>query len=240
MHFIKQFIRYFVFTMSLVFTVIGLCLSPLFVHSSALASETSGVGFVYIDAATVSCGQKQSIVVALDNEQAMSSAKLVVSLNGEEAEFDADKIVGDSALFSIESYSEGEIRLVRVEAVLKGSNDVVTFALDSEDAPCLYQVSGDGNDLNLCFVDSKGLDNDSLLPSVSYVVSNDNGSVKEYSSLSDAAITALGSGSETRSAGSVVIVLDPGHGGYDSGCSGYGLFGEGPYAKDRSVLQVRA
>ena len=220
---IRKRLSHFVGVLSASLMLFVLTLSPIFSCSNALATETNGVGFVYLDAGTVSCGQTQSIVIALDNDLEMSSAKLVVSMGGDEDEIEATKVVGDAALFSVEAFSEGEVRLERLEVVLKGSNEVQAYELDSEDKPCVYLVSGNGDPEALSSLSFDGDEGNSSLPSVSYVVSDESGSSVECTSLSDAVTTSVGYDAAARSAGSVVIVLDPGHGGYDSGCSGYGL-----------------
>ncbi len=216
-------LSHFVGLLSASLMLFVLTLSPILSCPNALAAETDGVGFVYLDAGTVSCGQTQSIVIALDNDLEMSYAKLVVSMGGDEDEIEATKVVGDAALFSVEAFSEGEVRLVRLEVVLKGSNEVLSYDLDSEDKPCAYRVSGNGDSEALNALSFDDDEANSSLPSVSYVVSDENGSSVECASLSDAVTTSVGSDAVARSTGSVVIVLDPGHGGYDSGCSGYGL-----------------
>ncbi len=216
-------LSHFVCVLSASLMLFVLTLSPVFSCSNALAAETNGVGFVYLDAGTVSCGQTQSIVIALDNDLEMSYAKLVVSMGGDEDEIEAMKVVGDAALFSVQAFSEGEVRLVRLEVVLKGSNELQAYDLDSEDKPCAYRVSGNGDSEVLSSLSFDCDEDNSSLPSVSYVVSDESGSSVECTTLSDAVATSLGSEAVGRTAGSVVIVLDPGHGGYDSGCSGYGL-----------------
>ena len=202
-------------------TTLSLCLSPVIGGSLASADESAQVGFVYIELSTISCGKQQNVVVGLDNGAAIDSATLYMQVDGSEASLEADKIIDDAALFSFDLYSEGEVRLLRIDVQINGSAVAQSFDLDSESNPCTFTVDGVAPVMPLSLEGETEAEPNS---DVTFVVSDANGNAQECSTLSDAVVAA----SEGEAAGNargkdVVIVLDPGHGGNDGGASANGL-----------------
>ena len=202
-------------------TTLSLCLSPVIGGSLASADESAQVGFVYIESSTISCGKQQNVVVGLDNGAAIDSATLYMQVDGSEASLEADKIIHDAALFSFDLYSEGEVRLLRIDVQINGSAVAQSFDLDSESNPCTFTVDGVAPVMPLSLEGETEAEPNS---DVTFVVSDVNGNAQECSTLSDAVVAA----SEGEAAGNargkdVVIVLDPGHGGNDGGASANGL-----------------
>ena len=202
-------------------TTLSLCLSPVIGGSLASADESAQVGFVYIESSTISCGKQQNVVVGLDNGAAIDSATLYMQVDGSEASLEADKIIDDAALFSFDLYSEGEVRLLRIDVQINGSAVAQSFDLDSESNPCTFTVDGVAPVMPLSLEGETEAEPNS---DVTFVVSDANGNAQECSTLSDAVVAA----SEGEAAGNargkdVVIVLDPGHGGNDGGASANGL-----------------
>ena len=202
-------------------TTLSLCLSPVIGGSLASADESAQVGFVYIESSTISCGKQQNVVVGLDNGAAIDSAMLYMQVDGSEASLEADKIIDDAALFSFDLYSEGEVRLLRIDVQINGSAVAQSFDLDSESNPCTFTVDGVAPVMPLSLEGETEAEPNS---DVTFVVSDANGNTQECSTLSDAVVAA----SEGEAAGNargkdVVIVLDPGHGGNDGGASANGL-----------------
>lgn len=202
-------------------TTLSLCLSPVIGGSLASADESAQVGFVYIESSTISCGKQQNVVVGLDNGAAIDSATLYMQVDGSEASLEADKIIDDAALFSFDLYSEGEVRLLRIDVQINGSAVAQSFDLDSESNPCTFTVDGVAPVMPLSLEGETEAEPNS---DVTFVVSDANGNTQECSTLSDAVVAA----SEGEAAGNargkdVVIVLDPGHGGNDGGASANGL-----------------
>ena len=203
------------------FTTLSLCLSPVIGGSLASADESAQVGFVYIESSAISCGKQQNVVVGLDNGAAIDSATLYMQVDGSEVSLEADKIIDDTALFSFDLYSEGEVRLLRIDVQINGSAVAQSFDLDSESNPCTFTVDGVAPVMPLSLEDETEAEPNS---DVTFVVSDANGNAQECSTLSDAVAAA----SEGEAAGNargkdVVIVLDPGHGGNDGGASANGL-----------------
>ena len=200
---------------------LSLCLSPVIGGSLASADESAQVGFVYIESSAISCGKQQNVVVGLDNGAAIDSATLYMQVDGSEVSLEADKIIDDTALFSFDLYSEGEVRLLRIDVQVNGSAVAQSFDLDSESNPCTFTVDGVAPVMPLSLEDETGTEPNS---DVTFVVSDANGNAQECSTLSDAVATASeGEASSHAQGKQVVIVLDPGHGGNDGGASANGL-----------------
>ena len=202
-------------------TMLSLCLSPVIGGSLASADEAAGVGFVYIESSTISCGKQQNIVVGLDNGATADSATLYMQVDGSEVSIEADKIIDDAALFSFDLHSEGEVRLLKLEVQINGSDITRSFTLDSESNPCFFAVDGVAPVMPLSLEDEAGMESNS---DATFVVSDASGNAQECSTLSDAVATASeGQAAEHAQGKQVVIVLDPGHGGNDGGASANGL-----------------
>ena len=144
-----------------------------------------------------------------------------MQVDGSEVSLEADKIIDDTALFSFDLYSEGEVRLLRIDVQINGSAVAQSFDLDSESNPCTFTVDGVAPVMPLSLEDETGTEPNS---DVTFVVSDANGNAQECSTLSDAVTTASeGEASSHAQGKQVVIVLDPGHGGNDGGASANGL-----------------
>ena len=144
-----------------------------------------------------------------------------MQVDGSEVSLEADKIIDDTALFSFDLYSEGEVRLLRIDVQINGSAVAQSFDLDSESNPCTFTVDGVAPVMPLSLEDETGTEPNS---DVTFVVSDANGNAQECSTLSDAVTTASeGEASSHAQGKQVVVVLDPGHGGNDGGASANGL-----------------
>lgn len=191
-------------------------------------TDTSAIDFLYLDADAIVSGGQQNVAVGFTG----AAGKAVLYYQDVFSESvhaaDATEALDDAALFTLDGLKESGYRLVAVsytdasavrqlirlnEEQVTGSEFTVgaaeggvqTFSLDSDSSA----DAGDGS------VES------------SIFTMDENGELSEQENLTDAVGSGAASASArsaTRSSSSMtVIVIDPGHGGYDPGAVGHGL-----------------
>ena len=210
-----------------------------------VSAPVTNVEFVYIDQSIVAVGEEQNIAVGMTGiDGSPSAAKLaLVNSRGEEAVVDAANIADNSLLFTIAYTDDGQTdayTIARLSYMLEGSEQEYTidFSDDTNESnDYTYQVVSDG------LVDA--LDASGTEDGVTAIVIGDDGELQAADSVEDAIEMADTAGvseskedatapsvaaSRARSAVSttredyLIVAIDPGHGGADSGTTGNGLY----------------
>lgn len=189
--------------------------------------------YVVLDQATLAPPATQNIVVGIEQmEQTISAAKLIYHCNetGESFETDADNIIETAIHFAI-TYSDesetGTYSLDMVEYVVGeetekislpeigidityGVNENVETEPDAVVTKIEDEKSAAETELDIVSLDEEGkvISKSSIPEAIASANETDNFYSKNYKQGTD---------------GKIVVVLDPGHGGKDSGASGNGL-----------------
>ena len=187
-------------------------------------STQARVGFVYIDAPALFVGGTQDVVVALDETEAVvQSAELFyVDTAGVQKSVAANKFAGNAALFEISVGEAGDYEVRSMAATLADGSVVVLDLYDEERAayPGFIAVSAAADPFS---IDDEGLEGAAL----TFSLDGDGGLVAGKSLpdvIGSAALQARGSSNLLSSDdGTLVIVLDAGHGGSDPGAVANGL-----------------
>ena len=187
-------------------------------HSDVTVMSSDVLSFLYIDVAEVEPGETQNVVVALNEEigSAITSATLTIQNEAGEDVTSYELATSDAmaALFSFDTFG------LSVGTYQVGSMSVVTdagsYVIDFSDAQVRsFSVSYGVSSLSL---EGEEEGHDSV---TAYTIDED-GNLVEAESVAMAVSSAqqvTSSRSRSRSS-SLVIALDPGHGGYDSGAIG--------------------
>ncbi|MEC4295530.1 N-acetylmuramoyl-L-alanine amidase [Adlercreutzia shanghongiae] len=178
------------------------------------------LGFVYIDEAELTAGGTQNVAFALsDDGVILEKATLkLFSLSGEKS-VEASEYNRGAALFEIADLESGEYELLSVDYIVAGCDEVFTESL--EEGAYSFEVR----------------EVSSREPvEVAALSLNEQGELVEDSSTQEVIEEAIEAPSSTRMAGAlsatsraassypgIVVALDPGHGGSDSGATGNGL-----------------
>lgn len=179
-----------------------------------------GMGFVYVDKATVASGETQTIAMVLDGDVTVTAANLTyLDGQGTEHAVGASALAGNAALFELPADVEGTYRLAGMEYNALGE--------DGAAAPYTYVVdlSGDGAGACTFGVSGGGAAGSGAAGGTDafYAVDAD-GNEQGYASLGEALTSAAADVPATQLVnGKFVIALDPGHGADDSGACGWGL-----------------
>jgi N-acetylmuramoyl-L-alanine amidase len=207
-----------------------------------VASLTAGL--VYVDLSTIDAGQTQSVAILFDQEVAIDGARLSVTFpDGSSQAFEATSLVDGAALFRFVAPSAGSYTLDSVEVSVAGYDQPTTVSLASDETgeKCSFSAAATSqvSALSASLVSATAAESSSASGSgdQSFYAIDQNGSEVVASSLSQALAVAGDSDSGGTDAsdsdgssdedgeddGSLTIVIDPGHGGEDSGALGYAL-----------------
>ena len=198
--------------------------------------ETTGIqveipllNYVYVDKNRVEIGDTQNIVLSVgDDTTVIESAKLYVqNKDGEQYTLEASEIDGNAILFA-ENYQDenqtGVYTLYSYEITVDGI--VYTQVLSETGVDVSYGVNCDVESTP----DAQLVDEDTVESDMDVVSFDEDGNQTSEDSIASAIENQQQEQSEdgiTRSTygsnGNIVVVLDPGHGGSDSGASGNGL-----------------
>lgn len=200
------------------------------------SEETTGIqveipllNYVYVDKNRVEIGDTQNIVLSVgDDTTVIESAKLYVqNKDGEQYTLEASEIDGNAILFA-ENYQDenqtGVYTLYSYEITVDGI--VYTQVLSETGVDVSYGVNCDVESTP----DAQLVDEDTVESDMDVVSFDEDGNQTSEDSIASAIENQQQEQSEdgiTRSTygsnGNIVVVLDPGHGGSDSGASGNGL-----------------
>ena len=198
-------------------------------ETTGIQVEVPLLNYVYVDKNRVEIGDTQNIVLSVgDDTTVIESAKLYVqNKDGEQYTLEASEIDGNAILFA-ENYQDenqtGVYTLYSYEITVDGI--VYTQVLSETGVDVSYGVN--------CDVESKPdaqlVDESAAETDMDVVSFDEDGNQTSEDSIASAIENQQQKQSEdgiTRSTygsnGNIVVVLDPGHGGSDSGASGNGL-----------------
>ncbi len=194
------------------------------------AIEEAPLGFVYFDEATPVAGTEQKIAIAVDDQgtTVRSAALLYETPSGEVRAVESQTCAGASTLFSLQVDDPGDYCLLEMQAQVETSNGQekltkIDLAENGED--CSFEVKQDeGSALSAMAEDEAGAANESEEIETTIYALGVEGDVEAANDIDDALIVAQEASAfaMARAAG-LVIALDPGHGGNDSGAVGSGL-----------------
>ena len=194
------------------------------------AIEEAPLGFVYFDEATPVAGTEQKIAIAIDDQGATirSAALLYETPLGEERAVESQTCAGASTLFSLQVDDPGDYRLLEMQAQVEtsdGQEKLTKIDLAENGEDCSFEVKqGEGSVLSAMVEDEAGAANESEEIETTIYALGVEGDVEAADDIDDALIVAQEASAfaMARAAG-LVIALDPGHGGNDSGAVGSGL-----------------
>ena len=194
------------------------------------AIEEAPLGFVYFDEATPVAGTEQKIAIAIDDQGATirSAALLYETPLGEERAVESQTCAGASTLFSLQVDDPGDYRLLEMQAQVEtsdGQEKLTKIDLAENGEDCSFEVKQDeGSALSAMAEDEAGAANESEEIETTIYALGVEGDVEAADDIDDALIVAQEASAfaMARAAG-LVIALDPGHGGNDSGAVGSGL-----------------
>lgn len=192
-------------------------------------AETQALGFVYFEEADLIAGAPQKVAIAIDND-AITIGSAVLTYQdptGAQHELSVEKCADSAALFTLQTEGAGTYQLLSMVAqATTASGEQKTYSLDlaKEGANCAFEAQQDtGMALSTQSETEEVSDGD-----MSIYALNDEGELEGTSDLDAAAgIVAAAAAEEGISAqtndGTIVVALDPGHGGTDPGASSNGL-----------------
>ncbi|ROT88290.1 N-acetylmuramoyl-L-alanine amidase, partial [Gordonibacter urolithinfaciens] len=187
-------------------------------------SAQTRVGFVYIDAPALFVGGTQDVVVALDETEAVvrSAELFYVDTAGVQKSVAANRFAGNAALFEISVGEAGDYEVRSMAATLADGSVVALDLYDEERAayPGFIAVSAAVDPFSIDGGGSEGV-------ALTFSLDSDGGLVAGKSLpdvIGSAALQARASSNLSSSDdGTLVIVLDAGHGGSDPGAVANGL-----------------
>ena len=194
------------------------------------AIEEAPLGFVYFDEATPIAGTEQKIAIAVDDQGATvrSAALLYETPSGEVRAVESQTCAGASTLFSLQVDDPGDYCLLEMQAQVEtsgGQEKLTKIDLAENGEDCSFEVKQDeGSALSAMAEDEAGAANESEEIETTIYALGVEGDVEAADDIDDALIVAQEASAfaMARAAG-LVIALDPGHGGNDSGAVGSGL-----------------
>ena len=195
-------------------------------ETTGIQVEVPLLNYVYVDKNRVEIGDTQNIVLSVgDDTTVIESAKLYVqNKDGEQYTLEASEIDGNAILFA-ENYQDenqtGVYTLYSYEITVDGI--VYTQVLSETGVDVSYGVNCDVESTP----DAQLVDEDTVESDMDVVSFDEDGNQTSEDSIASAIENQQQEQSEdgiTRSTygsnGNIVVVLDPGHGGSDSGASG--------------------
>ena len=194
------------------------------------AIEEAPLGFVYFDEATPAAGTEQKIAIAVDDQGATvrSAALLYETPSGEVRAVESQTCAGASTLFSLQVDDPGDYCLLEMQAQVEtsgGQEKLTKIDLAENGEDCSFEVKQDeGSALSAMAEDEAGAANESEEIETTIYALGVEGDVEAADDIDDALIVAQEASAfaMARAAG-LLIALDPGHGGNDSGAVGSGL-----------------
>ena len=187
--------------------------------------EEASLGFVYFDEAEPIAGSEQKIAIAVDDEDATirSAALLYETPAGDVQAVESQTCAGSSTLFSLQLDEPGDYRLLEMQAYIDKGEDEEELAhigLAENGDNCSFTAKQDeGSSLSVMAEDVTTEEEATTIYAL-----NDDDDVEAAGDIDDALVMAqeVSTFAMSRSGG-LVIALDPGHGGNDSGAVGSGL-----------------
>lgn len=198
---------------------------PLMGDGGEDAAEIPELGFVYIDELLLVQGAEQNIVFALSDESAvLLDAVLRYEAPQGEQNCEATRIEGNAALFVVDGLEPGDYRPLSVEYRLEGDDGAFSEDLHGGSYSFTVQDSSEPlpGEVSVLALDDQGdmTTSETVQEAIEEVVDSSSDEASAFSV--PMARSSSAAGVRTASSG-VVVALDPGHGGSDSGAVANGL-----------------
>ena len=199
------------------------------VDQTSSKAEPQALGFVYFEEADLIAGAPQKVAIAIDND-AITVASAVLTYqdpSGVQHELSVEKCVDSAALFTLQTEGAGTYQLLSMVAqATTASGEQKTYSIDlaKEGANCAFEAQQDTGMALRAQSEVEEVSDGAM----SIYALNDEGELEGTSDLDTAAgIVAAAGAEEGISAqandGTIVVALDPGHGGTDPGAGANGL-----------------
>ena len=198
---------------------------PLMGDGGEGASEIPELGFVYIDELLLAQGAEQNIVFALSDEGAiLFDAVLRYEAPQGEQSCEATRIEGNAALFVVGGLEPGDYRPLSVEFRVEGENDVFSENLRGGSYSFTVQESSDlpSEEASVLALDDQGnmTKSETVQEAIEEAVAS---SPNEAAAFSVPMVRSSSAAGARTASSSLVVALDPGHGGSDPGATANGL-----------------
>ena len=190
--------------------------------------EKTPLGFVYFDEASPIAGTEQKIAIAVDDQGATvrSAALLYETPSGEVQAVESQTCAGASTLFSLQIDGPGDYRLLEMQAQVEtddGQEKVTRIDLAEYGDNCGFEVRQDEGSSISAMSEDESNDADNTETMTVYAL-DAQGDLETAESIGDALVVAQEASTFAMSrSGELVVALDPGHGGMDSGATSNGL-----------------
>lgn len=198
--------------------------------------EEMPLGFVYFESEDLTAGGIQQVAVAIDNASAEILQATLVYLDpqGTRQEVEASKCANSGALFPVQTEGAGTYQLVEMKATVKAgaATKSVTVNLQKEGANCAFSAAFDmGTSLSAQAepqAEPQTSTSSQQQEGTTIYALDESGNLSQAAN-STASTAAIASSLAAQAAsksrvGKLVVALDPGHGGSDSGA--VGVFGQ--------------
>lgn len=189
-----------------------------------LGSDT--LDFTYIDCSEIKVGDTQNVVIGLIGYSDFESAKLILhnSESGSDIEYDLTNSAGSSVLFTFAPVDAGTYAISSLAFVCAGSDHFLDFSNGDQD--CLsFTVSYGTSTMSLGEGDSSSSET-----TLQVLAEDSSGEISEHATIEEGAALAssIAAAANSRSvkSGPVIVALDPGHYGRDSGTTYPGRINE--------------
>ena len=201
----------------LLLSVFAICCTTFLNPVPAVAQDSVGAGFVFVEQSDLRPGEKQTVAVILDREDiVIEDATLFYEVDGQVYEEKSSVVADNSALFSFQVDLTGQYVLDSVTASVASDSAPLEIAIDGEGSTaCVFSVVDDSSALGIA---PMSLQSDTGLgapQSTSFITEGENGELKAFGSLNNVAESFPAA--QSRNADSFTVALDPGHGGNDPG-----------------------
>ena len=198
---------------------------PLMGDGGEGAAEIPELGFVYVDEFLLVQGAEQNIVFALSDESAiLLDAVLCYEAPQGEKSCEATRIEGNAALFVVDGLEPGDYRPLSVEYRIEGDDGVFSEDLRGGSYSFTVQSSSEPlpGEVSVLALDDQGdmTTSETVQEAIEEAVDSSSDEAAAFSA--PMARSSSAAGARTASSG-VVVALDPGHGGSDSGAVANGL-----------------
>ena len=204
-------------------------------------SAPDTIDFLYLDKQTVDYGSDQSVAVGLSDPNAVIASADIEVTNSDGSQTNtigSTAISGNSVCFTFsvdpEQYAQGEWSITKFHYQLSTSTEPMTviFTKDEVVAARTFEVSATdttqessegGEDVTAYVVGDEGqLEAAPSVDDALAIAAEEQGESEKATLSSETDISSLSSVVSTRD-DYLIVMIDPGHGGEDSGAIGYGL-----------------
>lgn len=177
--------------------------------------------YTYINQSNLSVGEEQKLLIGFDKQYSIDKAVLTIknTTTGKLYEVEASQYLTGGFYFTFQPSEKGKYQPVSLTYTQNGKQGIYTYAKDDVSACFGVGIAVKSN------ADAYVTDETSTHAEDAQVVMLDeNGNTLSKNNIRQALTTATnGTGKAKTNGSNLVVVLDPGHGGYDGGASANGL-----------------